>query len=162
MAGKLSHMPLTLTLDESTLFYWMLISNTYTGKKEKQLSEVSKWASAISTYTTTSSSHTKPTLQAPTRNSSHAKYSILSLTTSGTTGRSYAPSVLSDNVKIIGQQFSDVVIVKDEPAPVLSLYNDGGLSDNDEMKGEEREVAIKSPPKGKRQITSNITIFFLV
>ena len=108
------------------------------------------------------SSHTKPTLQAMTRNSSHAKSSVPLLTTSGTTGRSYAPSVLSDNVKIISQQFSDVVIVKDEPAPVLSLYNDGGLLDNDEMKGEEWEVAIKSPPKGKRRITSDITIFFLV
>ena len=61
-----------------------------------------------------------------------------------------APSVLTNNVKIISCQVSDSVKVKEELAPALSLFDNGGLSDNDEMRGEEWEAAINSPPKGKK------------
>jgi hypothetical protein len=43
----------------------------------------------------------------------------------------------------------DSVKVKDECMPMLFLCN-GGLSDSDEMRGEEWEAAINSPPKGKK------------
>ena len=143
------HMFPLLTLDESTLFYWSLSDASH--KKQKHISAINKWASAIP--------GTKSMTQAPkSTSSSRPKTDIPSLT-SGTSGRSYAPSVLSDNVKIISHQSSDVVKVKAEQAPVLSIYNNSGLSDNDKIKGEEREVAIKSPPKGKRRITSEV--FFL-
>jgi hypothetical protein len=139
-----------LTLDESTLFYWSLSDASHT----KHLSAIDKWASAIP--------GTKSTSQAPKSTSSRVKTvkaEVPSLT-SGSSGRSYyAPSVLSDNVKIIGHHSSDAVKVKSERALALSLYNDGGLSDNDEIKGEEREVAIKSPPKGKKRITSEVFFF---
>lgn len=36
----------------------------------------------------------------------------------------------------------------------FAINSDGSLSKNDETNGEEQEVAIKSPPKGKKQITS--------
>ena len=104
---------------------------------------IDKWASAIPS--------TKPSLQAPKSTSSRVKTKVPSLT-SGSSGCSYAPSVLSDNVKIVSHH-SDAVKVKFEHVPALSLYNNGGLSDNDELKREEREVAIKSPPKGKKRIT---------
>lgn len=150
-------MSVLLTLDDSTLFYWTLDSDT-SHEKEKKISAVSKWASTISTLAHTAGGHTKSTMS----NSSRAKSGVPSLTSGTSTGRSYAPSVLSDNVKIITQQLPDVVKVEDEPAPALSLYNNGGLSDNDEMRGEEREVAVRSPPKGKRRITSEVFLFFLV
>jgi len=38
------------------------------------------------------------------------------------------------------------------------MYYGGGLSDNDEMRGEEWEVAINSPPKGKKWITSEVSL----
>jgi hypothetical protein len=60
------------------------------------------------------------------------------------TSRVSAPSVLAKNVKIISRQ--GAVKVKTE---LSNTYQDGGLSDNDEIMGEERDVAINSPPKGK-------------
>lgn len=140
-----------LTLDESTLFYWTLSDASHKKRKHSSTSSaINKWATAIHT-----SGSTKSSSQAPKSTSSHAKTDIPSLTC-GTSSRSFAPSVLSDNVKIFSHQSSDVVKVKAECAPALSIYNNGGLSDNDEMRGEEREVAIKSPPKGKKRITSEV------
>ena len=139
-----------LTLDESTLFYWMLSDASC--KKRKHISAINKWASVIPT------SSAKSTSQAPKSTSSRTKSDIPSLT-SGASSRSSAPSVLSDNVRIISHRSLDLVKVKAEPA--LSIYYDGGLSDNDEMRGEEREVAINSPPKGKRRITSEVNFSFL-
>ena len=138
-----------LTLDESTLFYWTLSDISH--KNQKHLSAIGNWASAIPRNGTTS--------QGPKSTSIHTRSDIPSLTCDTTTGRSYAPSILSDNVKIISHQFSDVAKVKAEPAPALSSYNDGGLSDNDEIRGEELDFAINSPPKGKRRINSEVFIF---
>jgi hypothetical protein len=55
----------------------------------------------------------------------------------------------------------DSVKVKAESA-TLSLQYDGGLSDNNEMRGEEREAAINSPPKGKKQVTSEVSFLLLI
>ncbi|KAH9038774.1 hypothetical protein EDB85DRAFT_2141661 [Lactarius pseudohatsudake] len=38
--------------------------------------------------------------------------------------------------------------------PTLTLHDEGGLSDNDEMRGPEREAAINSPLKGTGRVTS--------
>ena len=107
-------MLLLLMLDQSTLFYWML-----SDKKQKHASAIKQWALDIPAIT-------KPTSKAPP---SLAKSDIPPLT-SGTSCSS-APSVLTDNVKIISHQALDPVKVKAEPAPTLLLYIDGGLSDND-------------------------------
>jgi hypothetical protein len=138
-----------LTLDESTLFYWTLSDTS--GKKRKHISAINEWASEISANSTKSTSKST---------SSRAKSEIPSLT-SGASSRPSAPSVLSNNVRIISHQSSDLVKVKPAPAAALAICYDGGLSDNDEMRGEEREVAINSPPKGKKRITSEV-IFFLL
>ena len=131
-----------LTLDESTLFYWTLSDPSR--DNQKRSSAINKWASAIASY--------KSTLQAPRSTSSHAKTVIqVPSLAAGSSARSYAPSILSDNVKIS---------VKAEPAPELSIHNNGGLSDNDESRGEEQEFAVNSPPKGKRRITSEVFFFF--
>ena len=133
-----------LTLDESTLFYWTLSDTSH--DNQKRSSAINKWASAITSY--------KSTLQAPRSTSSRTKTDIqVPSLTAGSSGRSFAPSILSDNVKIS---------VKAEPAPEVSIHNNGGLSDNDEIKGEEREFAINSPPKGKKRITSEVFFFLLV
>jgi hypothetical protein len=83
----------------------------------------------------------------------------------GTGSRLSAPSVLSNSVKIIDRQpASDVVKVKIEPVLRKTLtYQDydGGLSDNDEMMGVEREAAINSPPKGKKRVTSEVFFYLL-
>jgi hypothetical protein len=63
---------------------------------------------------------------------------------------------LTENVKIISHQALDSVKVKAEPSPTLSLHIDGGLSDNNERRGEEWEAAINSPPKEKKRVTSEV------
>jgi hypothetical protein len=40
------------------------------------------------------------------------------------------------------------------------MHDNGGISDNDEIRGEEWEVAINSPSKGKKQVTSEVSFFF--
>jgi hypothetical protein len=45
--------------------------------------------------------------------------------------------------------------MKNQPG-ALSLHDDGGLSDNDETKGAERDVAIKSPVKGKKRANNEV------
>jgi hypothetical protein len=93
-----------LTLDHSTLFYWMLSDASQ--KKRKHSSKINEWAAAIPATA-------KPTSQAPRSTSSHAKSDIPSLMS----GASHllAPSVLTDDVKIISYQASNPVKVKNEP-----------------------------------------------
>jgi hypothetical protein len=129
-----------LTLDQSTLFYWTLSDTSH---KRKHASAIKDWALAVPATA-------KPTLKAP---SSLAKSDVPPLTSG--TSRSSAPSVLTDNVKIISHHS---VKVKAELSPTLSLHIDGGLSDNDERRGEEREAAINSPPKGKKRVTSEVSL----
>jgi hypothetical protein len=129
--------------DESTLFYWTLSNSV---RKQKD------WASAVSTLKPESA------LQASKPTSSN-RPSKSSLTNDlGTSSRRSAPSVLSDNVKIISRQ-PDVAKVRVKTEPLSNPYQDGGLSDNDEIMGEERDFAIKSPPKGKKRVTSEV--FFI-
>jgi hypothetical protein len=134
-----------LTLDQSTLFYW-----TLSDVPPKRGLAINEWASAIP-------SRSKSTLQGPKSTSSRTK-SIPSLT--GGASRSSAPSVLTDNIKVISHHSSDrrVTKVKVEPqADLISLSGDeGGLSDSNELDGKEREVAINSPHKGKKRITSEV------
>jgi hypothetical protein len=127
-----------LTLDQSTLFYW-----TLSDKKRQHASSIKKWALDVPATV-------KPTSKAP----SNADIPQL---TNGTSCSS-APSVLTDHVKIISHRALDPVKVKAEPSPTFSSYNEGGLSDNEEMRGEEREAAINSPPKGKKRVTSEVSL----
>ncbi|KAF8222298.1 hypothetical protein L208DRAFT_1323430 [Tricholoma matsutake] len=114
-------------------------------EKQKHSSKINEWAAAIPATA-------KPTFQGSRSTSSRAKSDIPSLT-SGASCLS-APSVLTDDVKIISYRASNMVKVKGEPVPELSMYDDGGFSDNDEIRGEEQEVAINSPPKGRKRVTS--------
>jgi hypothetical protein len=135
-----------LTLDQSTLFYW-----TLSDVPRKWSSAINEWASAIP-------SRSKSTLQGPKSTSSRTTSIIPSLTAGSSASRSSAPSVLTDNIKVISRQSSDQVEVKVESqADVISLSDEGGLSDCDELDGKEREAAINSPPKGKKRITSEVT-----
>ena len=124
-----------LTLDHMTLFYWTL-GDAAVNKKNCS-SAIKEWSSAVS--------RNEPPLQTHSI-ASHTRTATPSLTSCAS--HSSAPSVLTNNVKII--QAPDMVKVKSEPVPMVFLDNNGGLSDNDEMKEEEHEVTIKSPPKRKK------------
>ena len=135
-----------LTLDRCTLFYWMLTSEAM-HKKQKH-SAVNEWASQID--------NAKPAFRAPTSRSvsSRAKSSISSLTGGTACLSTSASSVLSKNVKITSHQSLDSA--KADPPPDLASHVNGGLSDNDETKGEERMAAINSPLKGKKRVNSEV------
>jgi hypothetical protein len=70
-----------------------------------------------------------------------------------------APSVLTDNVRIVSRGVQDSAKVKVEPAADITIFSDGGLLDADEIKGEEQEAAVKSPPKGKKQVSNDVHFF---
>ena len=95
----------------------------------------------------------KPVPQAPSQTTtqsckSHSNLALLSLTSS--TSHLTAPSVLTHNIKIATHPVLAPVKVKAELAPdIIKIYSDGSLSDNNE-KGIEQEVAVTSPPKGKK------------
>ena len=137
-----------LIIDKSTLYYW-----TLSDVPHKRGSAIKESAPAIS-------SHNKSTLQGPNlkSTSSRTKSTIPLLSVSASC--SSAPSVLTEDIKIISHQTSDEVKAKGEN-DILSLSNDeGGLSDSDELGGKEQEAAINSPPKGKKRITSEVTSRF--
>jgi hypothetical protein len=84
------------------------------------------------------------------------------LVTNNPGNRLSAPSVLSDNVKIISRQNPDKVKAEPVAGPSNTRHDsDGGLSDADEIMGEEREFAINSPIKGKKRLTSEVFLFLL-
>ena len=132
-----------LTLDQSTLFYW-----TLSDVPPKKGLAINKWASAIP-------SRSRSMLQGPKSTSSCTR-SIPSLT--GSASHSSAPSILTDNIKVISHHSSDQVAKVESQAnlPSFQVSDDGGLSDSNELNGKEREMAIKSPPKGKKRITSEV------
>jgi hypothetical protein len=83
------------------------------------------------------------------KTTSHIKSNIPSLTAA--TSRSSAPSPLSGDVKIVShRQLDSVKITVELALDAMEIYSNGGLSDNDETKGEEWLAAINSPPKGKK------------
>jgi hypothetical protein len=49
---------------------------------------------------------------------------------------------------------TDSAKVQAEPAPEITIMYDGGLSDNDEMNGEERRATVNCPPKERRESTA--------
>jgi hypothetical protein len=148
-----------LTLDQSTLFYWTL--SDLNVKKRKHGRAINDWASAIPSNAKPTSRATSQVSRAPSQMARNSR-SILpppSLT-SGTSG-STAPSVLTNNVRIISHMAPASAKVKPEPIDI-GVDSDAGLSDNDEINGNEREAAVNSPPKGKKRITSDVYFFFLI
>jgi hypothetical protein len=136
-----------LTLDESTLFYWAL-SGPSQPKKRKRCKS---WAEAVP-------DHAKPA--SGTTYTGLSKSNVPSLVTGTSRSRS---SILTDNVAIVSRGIVDSV--KAKPAPdseMINVRSDGSLSDNDETMGEERLVAINSPPKGKRRVTSEVSLCLVI
>jgi hypothetical protein len=141
-----------LTLDQSTLFYWTL-SNAYQAPKRKRDDTIKEWNSTVGGGEPTSRAADSVTV------TSHTRSTTPSLSCGRS--RSYAPSVLTDDVKIISHQTpAESGKEKPEPAPLISLRDNGGLSDNDETRGEERDAALASPVKGAKRVTSEVCKYF--
>ena len=142
-----------LTLDRSTLFYWGL-SDSYLEKGEKNTSALGAWAASIP-------SGAKPASQAPSRvttSTSTRPKSIVPALTSGSS-RLSARSVLTDEITIVHHPSRGGGAQSAAEQPNITVDSDGGLSDANEIKGEEREAAVRSPPKGKKRVNNEVSFF---
>lgn len=114
------------------MFYYSLRDASSTNSKDRHAGLISNWASQIP-HNAKPRSATTPSL---TLGSSHST--------------SRAPmsthSALTNNIKVSRRDDNFVIV-----------DSDGGLSDRDETNGTEREVAIKSPPKGKQRVSSSVS-----
>lgn len=127
-----------LTLDHTTLFYFSLRDQA---SKFSQGGLVNDWAIQVSL-------NTKPSSKPSTASGRSA--SRVPALTNGSSRSSRAPttsnrSALNNQIKINNPGDDSIVIVN------------GGLFDRDETRGEEREAAVKSPPKGKQRLTSSVS-----
>ena len=147
-----------LTLDESTLFFWTL-SNKSLSKKRKHEPE------AINTWVENLPCNVAPASCAPSNTTAPSRHSVPSLTrgTSLSRSRSSAPSNQTNSARIISCAARSSAKVNDEPAAkAIAVVSDGSLSDNDETHGEERLATICSPPKGKKWVTSDMSLVWVM
>jgi hypothetical protein len=152
-----------LTLDQSTLFYWTLsgLSGSKKRKYREDLNNLSDWAAAVPS-TAKPASHTTHITGTGGHSRSKSQAGVPSLVTSTNQGRS---SILTNNVKIVSRGVMGSTKVKAEPAQdseMIYIKSDGGLSDNDEINGEERTFAVNSPPKGKKRVTSEVSLCLVI
>ena len=146
-----------LTLDETTLFYWTL-SDLSLSKKRKHCETINDWAAGVP-------NNAAPTLRGTpsctTTTTACFKSGVPSLTTGTSRSRSSMPSVCTHDVKNVSHRSVTLGEVKAKPGELIAVMLDAGLLDNDEINGKEWLVAINSPPKGKRQVTSDVSLFGL-
>lgn len=131
-----------LTLNHTTLFY-LSLSETYTAVKEKVTTAlVSEWVAQVEQFR-----------NSKTDNNAHSAHSgsVPGLTAGSTCSScpamSIARSALNNNIKVKNA---------DKYIEMANSDTEGGFSDWDEIQGAEQEFAVKSPPKGKKRVTSTV------
>jgi hypothetical protein len=119
---------LGLTLDCAMLFYYSTLSGA--SPKRDCGKVIEKWKLAVP-------KGRRPSLQAS--NSVIGRSRSATPSVAGSTSCSSAPSILTNKIEIINHnhQTTKVVKVKSNVVPSIEIRDDGGLSDNDEMMGEE-------------------------
>jgi len=119
-----------LTLDRTTLFYFSLRDRDF---KKNHEGLIQDWATKIPRNAKPGGTHSKATPSL----------------TQGSTRSSHAPPSTQSAINAVAVKISN----HDDSIKIA----EGGLSDVDETKGNERDAAIKSPPKGKQRITSSVS-----
>ena len=150
--SKLTHLlaviPSFLTVDHSTT-----LSDSSLNKKRK-ISAINEWASASAIPSNVPASRAPSEVTATT--SSRPKSVIPSLTNGSS--HSSALSVLTNNITIVSHWALLAKVKAEMVHDEIEIYSNGGLSNADEIKGEEWEAAIRSPPKGKNRVTSDVSL----
>jgi hypothetical protein len=150
---------ITLTLDQSTLFYWTLSDSN--DKKRKHGRIVSEWASRCPSKAKPTSRASSQTIIMTCKFSSSCSNSILPIPLLTNISNSTAPpSVLAKNIRVVSRMApaSAPAKVKANLEPVeIVVYSDAGLSDHNETKGNERDAAVNSLVKEKKHITSTVS-----
>jgi hypothetical protein len=130
-----------LTLDETTLFYYFLSDSK---------NKYSDFSTGINNWAATVPRNSKPASKVASAAGSRSIASGPPLTDATT--RSSGTSALSKNIKV-----SRDIPIKVESHDTFIQVSEGGLEDDDETAGLEREAAIKSPPKGKKRVSSSVS-----
>lgn len=145
-----------LTLDKTTLYYYFL-SDDSTSNKRKFSAGINEWAESIVNASKPTSKASKSNKSLKSSKSSSRSASVLPLSTNVTvSSRSSADSVLTKNITI-SQTMPAPIKVETNDHDGAILIVDGGISDEDETKGFERDAAVASPPKGKKRVTSTVS-----
>lgn len=151
-----------ITLGKFTLFYWAF-SNLHETRQQNVENEdvptnrAATSALRTSTHTATPSKYGVPSLTTTSRSSAP-------ILTSRTTGLSFATPALTrtNSVNVVSR---DSANVEKRPAPEESESDGegrpGGVSDRDEINGEERHVAVRSPEKHGRRLNSDVSMLFV-
>jgi hypothetical protein len=71
-----------------------------------------------------------------------------------------ASSVLTNTIIVTNAQVPQTVKINQDTDAIYTI--DGGLSDCEETAGVERAAAIASPVKGKKRLSSEVSIFFIM
>jgi len=131
--GRMTSKFKMLTLDETTLFYFSLYSTS-----KNNASGIIGWNSKVASF--------NPALKP--KGTGAASSSKSSLITTKSSTHSTSKSVLNESVLITDQSDRGAIHTSEEGL--------GGLQDEDETIGEERDLAITSPIKGKTRLTSTV------
>jgi hypothetical protein len=143
-----------LTLDKTTLYYYFL-SDDSTSNKRKFSAGINEWAESIVNASKPTSKASKSNKSLKSSKSSSRSASVLPLSTN-VSSRPSADSVLTKNITI-SQAVPAPIKVETNDHDGAILIVDGGISDEDETKGFERDAAVASPPKGKKRVTSTVS-----
>lgn len=143
-----------LTLDKTTLYYYFL-SDDSTSNKRKFSAGINEWAESIVNASKPTSKASKSNKSLKSSKSSSRSASVLPLSTN-VSSRPSADSVLTKNITI-SQTVPAPIKVETNDHDGAILIVDGGISDEDETKGFERDAAVASPPKGKKRVTSTVS-----
>jgi hypothetical protein len=130
------------TLDETTLYYWSL----YSPDESHKTGVVTDWRSAVTSF--------DPLKTKGKAASKSVNSRVPSLTHAST--RTSSKSVLTEKVMITADRKPDVGQGPAKQSNPVTINEVGGLFDEDEINGEERDVAVSSPIKGKLRLTSTV------
>jgi hypothetical protein len=144
-----------LTLDE-TIYNWVLSLSYKTPGQNIENVDVPISGHARSALDTPTPRHTTGRSKSDILLLITASRLSLPVLTSRATGRSSAPSV-----RVVENVSRDLASVEKEPAQENPVVSDGGLSDCDEMNGQEQLVAVNSPIKSGRRLNSEVSMLFI-
>jgi hypothetical protein len=135
-----------LTLDTTTLFYYLLSNATFSD--EHSTASIEDWAKDV------------PAAKVPAMKTLATKVLVKKAPTSNP---SVAPSLTKGSTRTNSKSVSSrsalnnaFIRLRDDDLAEMT-ENEEPLSDRDETKGAEHEAAVKSPPKGKRRVTSSVS-----
>jgi hypothetical protein len=137
-----------LTLDETTLFYFSLTNTSSGGKRFNSL--ITDWVNKVDQRPSESS---RPNVKVNSKPGSSRSLApgAPGLASKPASTKSSNPSALTKDITITSPVEQDECKAGDEDGF-------GSFVDEDETQGPEREAAVMSPPKGKRRLSSSVSL----